>query len=96
MSEMVERVAAKMAARRGADWARMQDIEKAVWVADARSAVEGLREPTEDMLDAADDPFHDEWRKQKADSVRLYGKEGYASSPFSQRIWQAMVGEALK
>ncbi len=62
----------------------------------ARTAIAAMREPTEEMEEAADQPFHDEWKKQKAYSLKHYSKEAYASVGFSVPMWRAMIDEALK
>lgn len=49
------------------------------------------REPTEEMLEAADAPFHEEWRRQRERALRLHGKEAYGSGPFSEAIYRAMI-----
>ena len=63
----------------------------------ARAAIEAMREPTEGMLDDADEPFHDEWKRQRESNVKA-GRDknaGFGSGPFSSRIWQAMITAAL-
>ena len=52
------------------------------------------REPTEEMLDAGDAPFHNEWKRQREYAAK-YGKpEGFGSAPFSEAIYRAMIAEA--
>jgi hypothetical protein len=63
------------------------------WLAD-----EGLvvvpKTATEEMHDDAAEVFHAERVKQYHDSMRLYGKMTYASWPFSERMWVAMIAAA--
>lgn len=49
---MVERVARAMCG--GAPWDGVPEVGKDVWRLHARAAIEAMREPTEEMLDAAD------------------------------------------
>lgn len=65
------------------------------YVADARAVLEAIREPDEGMLDAADEPIHDELRKQHAFSMEHYSKPAFASSPFSERAWRSMIDHIL-
>lgn len=54
MSEMVERVARAIQATRGPreNWDRVTPATRDLWMADARAAIEAMREPTEAMTDA--------------------------------------------
>ena len=63
----------------------------------ARAAIEAMREPTEEMEDAADDPFHAAV-KWSNDWERRCGREpgGFASAAFSKSMYQAMIDKALK
>ena len=47
--------------------------------------------PTEEMEDAADEPFHEALNKQTESSMRLFGKRAYASTGFSVPMWKAMI-----
>jgi len=47
-------------------------------------------EATEAMEDAADDPFHAEWKKQREHSLKHHGVEGFASCGFSTAMYRAM------
>ena len=53
------------------------------------------KEPTEDMLDAADDAFHAELQKQRAANRRA-GRplDAYGSGPVSEAIYRAMIAAA--
>jgi hypothetical protein len=51
-------------------------------------------EPTEEMEEAADEPFHSTWKAERERSVKYHGKEGFASVSFSRAIWKAMLGAA--
>lgn len=73
------------------------DLQWSWWIEEARAAIEAMREPTEGMLDDADEPFHDEWKRQRESNVKA-GRDknaGFGSGPFSSRIWQAMITAAL-
>lgn len=61
----------------------------------ARAAIEAMREPTEAMMEAADEPFHDELTKQRAYAMEHYGKPAYATGGFTERMWRAMITAAL-
>ncbi len=54
MSEMVERVARAIQATRGPheNWDRATEATRNLWMADARAAIEAMREPTAEMLAA--------------------------------------------
>lgn len=52
------------------------------------------REPTDDMLDAADEPFHREIQKQTAECRKHGGRLGYGSGPVTDAVWKAMLAAA--
>lgn len=66
------------------------------WEYAARAAIEAMREPTEAMESAADDPVHDELKNQGQFSLEKYGTLAFASYPFSSRVWKAMIDAALE
>lgn len=72
----------------GPNWTLWKDV--------ARAAIEAMREPTEAMADAADDPFHAAMKSERAASLRTHGREGFASAAFSLPIYRAMIDAALK
>ena len=52
--------------------------------------------PTEEMLDEADQPFHDEWRAQREQNAKA-GRDPnacFGSGPFSDAIYRAMLAAA--
>ena len=51
MSEMVERVARAMAERAGFSW---EHCTQEQWKSDARAGIEAMREPTKEMVRAAE------------------------------------------
>lgn len=107
---MVERVARELAKNAGWDWDALP-FSRAEWrpshrvdytamhqtdyLAAARVAIEAMREPTEAMMEAADEPFHDELTKQRAYAMEHYGKPAYATGGFTERMWRAMITAAL-
>lgn len=70
-------------------------VKKGYYTDAARAAIEAMREPTEAMEEAADDPVHSELAKQGQFSIENYGKLAFASYPFSVAVWQAMIDKAL-
>ena len=52
------------------------------------------KEPTDEMHEAAADPFHAEWKKQREYSEKQFGKLAFASEPFSREIYRAMIHAA--
>lgn len=62
----------------------------------AREVIEAMRDPTEGMEEAADDPVHQELKDQGQFSIEKYGKLAFASYPFSTKVWKAMINAALK
>lgn len=86
---MVKRVARAIAAAQpnGPGWRHH--------IPDARAAIEAMREPTEAMMEAADEPFHDELTKQRAYAFAHYGRPAYATGGFTERMWRAMITAAL-
>lgn len=88
MSEMVERVAKAICEASGGD--------DGVYRAEAVAAIEAMRVPTEAMIDGADDAFHAALRKHREYNERAGISPGaFASSPFSEAIWPAMIDAAL-
>lgn len=87
-SEMVERVAQAIHRSDGIpiNMARVY----------ASSAIKAMREPTDAMLDAPDEAFHAEWKRQRESLAKRLPGEAYASGPFSSRIWTAMIDSALE
>jgi hypothetical protein len=67
------------------------DIEE--WL-ENRGLIAVPRFATEEMHDAAGEPFHAEWKEQRESAERLYGKVGFASYGFSHAIWNAMIAAA--
>ena len=53
-------------------------------------------EPTDEMTDVADDVFHNVWKEQREYALRVHGKEGYASEPFTLAIYKAMINASPK
>lgn len=101
MTDMVEKVAIGIlcaeAMERGTsvEWDDLPEELKVSLRLQARAAIVAMRVPTDEMLDAADDPFHAEIKKQTERSLRLYGKRAYASCSFSEPLWKAMIDAAL-
>lgn len=62
----------------------------------ARAAIFALREPTEEMVDGADDAFHEtlQWYNGYNERSRI-SPRSYASAPFSEAIWRSMIDSAL-
>jgi hypothetical protein len=48
-------------------------------------------EPTEEMEDAADEPFCIEWKRSKKSSIDRYGIEAHGSSTFTRPMYAAML-----
>ena len=85
-------------------------LRRAVSTARARAAIAAMREPTEYMEDAADEPFHSTWRSERerweqAEQRRIdmglprnlpEGQNAFASGPFTTAIYRAMIDAALK
>ncbi len=82
MSEMVERVARRLAIEDGADdWDLIGPVTRGIFERNARAAIEAMREPTDDMMHAVGcGGERKEW---------LSGQAWRAS-------YQAMIDEALK
>lgn len=111
MSEMIERIAKAMCnggsmiwweefpASRGPDSTEHNPVNRARndwWRDRARDALAAMRIPTEEMIDGADDAFHEALRKHGEYNERAGISPGsFASSPFSEAIWPAMVDSAL-
>jgi len=94
MSSMIERVAIALEPKCRAFG--KGDMPMQVAREFARSAIEAMREPTDAMEDAADEPVHEELKKQGQFSIKNYGKLAFASYPFSNSVWKAMIDAALK
>jgi hypothetical protein len=103
MSGLRERLAETI--RTGVAVGFQDEIVNAAEVADAAILAlrqwmdaEGLvcvpREATEGMHDKAAEVFHAERVKQRLESLKLYGEAAYASWPFSEQMWAAMIAAA--
>lgn len=99
MSEMIERVAKSIfffgSEHDDEMWEHMQPHLRELVVVQARAAIGAMREPTEEMVDGADDAFHEAMRKHLS-YCKKYGVSGFSSSPFSEAIWRAMINSALQ
>ena len=62
----------------------------------ALAMMQKLEEPSDGMLDAGDEAFEVERSKQQSSSLRLFGKEAYASGGFLLSIFKAMLEQAEK
>ena len=92
MESMIERVARAIAID-------TENGDIALWpqfTSTARAAIEAMRNTTDSMEEAADEPVHAELKKQGQFSIEKYGKLAFASYPFSVAVWKAMIDAALK
>lgn len=100
MTEMQERIAKAIHAKRCellqiySPWDMAGEETREISRGLAGVVLDELREPTEAMRDAADEPFHAAWKESRERALRLYGKEAFASAAFSVPIWRAMIDEA--
>lgn len=77
-------------------WEDFGEAAHARYEAAARRFLELIREPTDEMEEAADEPFHAAWKYHRERSMKLYGKEAYGSAAFSDPIWKAMIDALIK
>lgn len=84
MSEMVERVARAMALKaNGGDWdTHYTADQRNLWRLRIRTAMDALRDPTNEMVNAACSP----------NRMLAFGM----TSVEAREIWQAMIDEALR
>ncbi len=68
-------------------WEDATQITRGLMLSQARAALEAMREPTEAMLERADEPFHRE-RARQGDAL--------ASGPISAAVWSAMLSAAIE
>jgi len=91
MSEMIERVAeaiylahiknyAGLAKQPEGKWEQLADWQKDYGRAQARAAIEAMREPTDAMIEAG-------WQD---------GMAGFGEGEECEPVWHAMIDEALK
>jgi hypothetical protein len=80
----------------GADvWETAPKTQRDMCFEQARAAVAALLDVSDDMEEAADDPFHAEFKAQHERSMRVYGKVALASAGFSKPMFQAMLRAVL-
>lgn len=85
MTSMIERVArALMKADIGPLITDEPDHWEA-WIPDARAALSALADPTEEMIDKADDAF-----------IKWTSDDYWPSNETYKIIWQAMIQEAMR
>lgn len=91
---MVERVARALLKHDG--FLESEEISWRQYAPMAVVAIEAMRDPTEAMGEAADDPVHNSLKEQGQFSIEKYGKLAFASYPFSMAVWKSMIDAALK
>lgn len=63
----------------------------------ARAVPLAVREPDDDMQDAADGPFHEQWQLQRKANIRAgRNPEALGSGPFSAAMWPVMIDAILQ
>jgi len=90
VSEMIERVAKALCRgdlKEGGDFDAAWEQESAVWLSEARAAIEAMREPNIQMLEAGADEEY---------GVNDHGgAEWCADEQGALLVWHAMIDEAL-
>jgi len=84
--DMRERIARVIGESYGWAWIVANDDERRSCLELADAVLACLKEPTEEMLDAAHEPTRA--------AVAAMGKEGFVSCYFSEPIWRAMIDAA--
>jgi hypothetical protein len=82
----------------GFSWDELSAETQAREIASFRAGVGALREPTEAMEEAGDEPFWKALREQRERNLRAARAPdaAYASHPFIVGIWSAMIDALVK